>query len=216
VILTPGDCPGITPELVAALIDRAAREPETMIVPVWNERRGHPIVLPWKLAAEISRLPAGVGVNALTSDPSRQVAELAVPGPDVCADLDTPGDLRDWLERKSRQSNSNDEPATRPLHPVNQRSERPGEFTPRITLEVRLYAMAKERVGQTTVAVELPLGACVADLRQEIAQRLPVLAPLLPRTMIAVDEEYAEDDQILEKGARVAVIPPVSGGGTEL
>jgi molybdopterin converting factor small subunit len=216
VILTPGDCPGITPELVAALIDRAAREPETMIVPVWNERRGHPIVLPWKLATEISRLPAGAGVNALTSDPSRRLAELAVPGPDVCADLDTPGDLRNWLERKSRGADSNGEPAASPLSPLGERTDRPGDFTSRITLQVRLYAMAKERAGRTTVAVELPLGACVADLRKEIAQRLPVLAQLLPRTMIAVDEEYAADDQILAKGARVAVIPPVSGGGTEL
>jgi ThiS family len=38
---------------------------------------------------------------------------------------------------------------------------------------------------------------------------------LLSKTMIAVDEEYAADDQVLAAGSRVAVIPPVSGGSSE-
>lgn len=215
VVLTPGDCPGVTPELVAALLDLAGREPENMIVPVAQERRGHPIVLPWSLAAEIPSLPAGTGVNALASAASRRLTELAVSSADVCADLNTPDDLNRWLKRESPSSVSSALPVASPGAAKGEPEYGSADSTRGITLEVRLFAVAKERVGRTTVVIELPLGACVADLRAEIGRRLPALAPLLPRTMIAVNEEYAADDQILESCARVAVIPPVSGGSTD-
>jgi molybdenum cofactor cytidylyltransferase len=212
VILTPGDCPGITPQLVAALIDQAAREPERMIIPVAKGRRGHPIVLPWELAAEIPRLPAGTGVNALVSEHARRLTELTVSSPDVCADLDTPEDLRCWLDRESPGPVSNGEPADSRSLPAGRPEDEAAVSPRRIKLEVQLFAMAKERAGRSTVDIDLPLGARVADLRAAIGHCLPALAPLLSKTMIAVDEEYAADDQVLAPGSRVAVIPPVSGG----
>ena len=42
--------------------------------------------------------------------------------------------------------------------------------------------------------------------------RIPGLAAIAPRVMIAVDSEYADDDRELTPGASLAVIPPVSGG----
>jgi CTP:molybdopterin cytidylyltransferase MocA len=47
----------------------------------------------------------------------------------------------------------------------------------------------------------------------DCAARLPALGPLVPNVLIAVNEEYAEDGDIIPAGARIAVIPPVSGGG---
>jgi molybdenum cofactor cytidylyltransferase len=212
VIITPADCPGITPQLVALLLDQAAREPEGLIIPAAEGRRGHPIVLPWELAAEIPRLPAGTGVNALMSAHSSRITELPVSSPDLGVDLDTPDDLRSWLDRKSPGSLSPDEGAISRSAATGNRAEQAMPSPRRIRLEVRLFAMARERAGGTTVEIELPLGARVADLRVAIGHRLPALTPLLPKTMIAVDEEYAADDQVLVAGSRVAVIPPVSGG----
>ncbi len=212
VILTPGDCPGISPELVAALVGRAAREPEKIIIPVSQGQRGHPIVLPWDLAAEIPRLPAGAGVNALVSEHGFRLTELTVSNADVCADIDTPEDLRRWLDRESQGPGSSSEPAGSRSAPIKPSAEETAGSLHTIKLEVRLFALAKERAGCTTVEIELPRGACVADLRAALGHRLPALAPLLPRTMIAVDEEYAADDWVLAPGSRVAVIPPVSGG----
>jgi molybdopterin converting factor subunit 1 len=213
VILTPGDCPGITPELVAALLASAARDPDRMIVPVAREKRGHPVVLPRELAVEIPKLPAGTGVNALRSIFTRRVTELALANIDACTDLDTPDDLRAWLAREAPTVESNGEPTTK-LSPNRGEPETPdGGSARQITIDVRLFAIAKDKVGQSTVTVELLDGSSVADLRAEIRRRHPELAPLVPRSMIAVDEEYASDDQILANGSRVALIPPVSGGG---
>jgi molybdopterin converting factor subunit 1 len=216
-ILTPGDCPGITPQLVEALLDLAARKPECMIVPVFNEQRGHPVVLPWDLAAEIPKLPAGAGVNALTCEHHGRVVELAVSSADIHADLDTPDDLRRWIAREDLRLESNGGPATNPLmlSTIGDGKDGPKDRAFRITLEVRLFAIARERAGRPTLALELPCGSCVAELRAEIAQRLPALASLLPRSLIAVNEEYAGEDHVLADGARVAVVPPVSGGGPD-
>ncbi len=79
-------------------------------------------------------------------------------------------------------------------------------------LEVRLFALARQRAGGPTLTVDLPEPACVADLRAALASACPDLAPMLPNLMIAVDAEYAADDRPIRPGAEVAAIPPVSGG----
>ncbi len=52
----------------------------------------------------------------------------------------------------------------------------------------------------------------VGALRRALADAHPPLAPVLARSRIAVDQEFAADDAPLRDGAEVAVVPPVSGG----
>ena len=54
--------------------------------------------------------------------------------------------------------------------------------------------------------------ATVADLRKQLAGRHPELVPLMGQMLIAVDTQYAPDDQVLSPTSEVACIPPVSGG----
>ncbi len=77
---------------------------------------------------------------------------------------------------------------------------------------VRLFARARDLVGAPTVTVELPVGAKVGDLRRRLAQERPALAALLPRCALAVNDEFADDNDVLPAGASVAILPPVSGG----
>lgn len=79
-------------------------------------------------------------------------------------------------------------------------------------VHVQLFAGARDRVGQGTVSLEMPDDATVQLLRRRLAEALPQLADLLPRTMIAVDQDYAADGVPLHPNSEVAVIPPVSGG----
>ena len=66
-LLAPGDSPGISAELVARIVARARAEPDAIVIPQSQGRRGHPIALPWSLAAEIRSLPGDVGINALVA-----------------------------------------------------------------------------------------------------------------------------------------------------
>jgi len=205
VLLSPADVPGITPDLVARLLEYAARWPQSIIVPCCEGRRGHPVVLPWEIAALVPTLPAGVGVNALADRLPDRLVELAVPKPDLVADLDTPDDLRHWNQRRASGNLSTEE------------SRSPSEAGPArspetMRVQVRLFALAKERAGRSEIDLELAPASRVADLRAALRERLPALGPLLPTVLIAVNEEYAGDDALIVPGSRVAVIPPVSGG----
>jgi len=77
---------------------------------------------------------------------------------------------------------------------------------------VLLFALAREAVGQGQVQVRLEGGRTVRTLRQALAAAYPDLRPLLSRTMVAVNQAYADDDTPVQPGDEIAVIPPVSGG----
>ncbi len=72
---------------------------------------------------------------------------------------------------------------------------------------VRLFAMLRERAGAGSVTLELPEGARVRDALDSLAD----LAKDLPLVM-AVNREYASEEQVLDPGDELALIPPVSGG----
>jgi MoaE-MoaD fusion protein len=77
-----------------------------------------------------------------------------------------------------------------------------------VEVKVRLFAMLRERAGAREVLLDLPEGACVRDALDELS----ALADGLPLVM-AVNREYAGEDEPLNPGDELALIPPVSGGG---
>jgi molybdopterin converting factor subunit 1 len=79
-------------------------------------------------------------------------------------------------------------------------------------LEVRFFALYRERAGRSTGAVGLPEGATVADLTAEVRRLYPRLAPPEVNIVVAVNAEYATPDTVLRPGDEICLIPPVSGG----
>ena len=70
--------------------------------------------------------------------------------------------------------------------------------------------MLRERAGSGSVTLTLPEGARVRDALDSLAD----LAEGIPLVM-AVNREYATEEQVLDPGDELALIPPVSGGSTE-
>jgi molybdopterin synthase catalytic subunit len=83
-----------------------------------------------------------------------------------------------------------------------------------IDVEVRLFAMLRERAGAGTRELRLPCGATVADALDRLAEQDAPLGELLARMPVAtaVNREYAAAARVLEAGDELAMIPPVSGG----
>ena len=77
---------------------------------------------------------------------------------------------------------------------------------------VKLFAVARERIGRDSISVELPAGSTVANLRAELAQQFPQLAPLLAQVRFAVNSEFSRETTPLTADSEIAIIPPVSGG----
>jgi molybdopterin converting factor subunit 1 len=80
------------------------------------------------------------------------------------------------------------------------------------TIRVRLFARARDLAGAESVDVEAPPQVRVGELRRRLAELYPALAPLLERSALAVDNEFADDTQLVSPTAEVALLPPVSGG----
>ena len=79
-------------------------------------------------------------------------------------------------------------------------------------VQVKLFAAAKQIVGQEAVEVELPAGATVGVLRAALARQFPPLAALVGRAMVSINLDYATDNTLVPPAAEIACIPPVSGG----
>jgi molybdopterin converting factor subunit 1 len=81
-----------------------------------------------------------------------------------------------------------------------------------VTVNVKLFAIVKERAGVGELSLELGEGATVAAAGRAIVERFAVLKDIEPRVAYAVNREYANRETVLCDGDELALIPPVSGG----
>ena len=77
---------------------------------------------------------------------------------------------------------------------------------------VLYFAAARERAGRDRESLDLPEGATAGQAKARLLELHPSLAPIAPHLRLAVDKAFAGDAVVLEEGAEVALIPPVSGG----
>lgn len=102
-LLLPADHPTCRPEVVAALLTAAAQHPaRSIVVPVHEGKRGHPVWLRWRHAAAIRALAEGEGLNRFIRERQAETLELAWPDAEVLRDLDTPEDYRRLLDESPR------------------------------------------------------------------------------------------------------------------
>jgi len=79
-------------------------------------------------------------------------------------------------------------------------------------VKVLLFATLKDRAGIKEVNLELAQGAQVGELKRLLGERFPNLLTSLPSALVAVNREFAFDEDPIPAGAEIALFPPVSGG----
>lgn len=79
-------------------------------------------------------------------------------------------------------------------------------------INVRLFALYRERAGTDHIALDLASGATLHQAVAKIRRMHPQLAPPTVDIVVAVNAEYSGGDSILQEGDEIALIPPVSGG----
>ena len=78
-------------------------------------------------------------------------------------------------------------------------------------LNLLLFGITKDIVGQSRLTHEVPEAATVPQLVESLKQRYPKFEHL-DSMMVAVNNEYGQPDQLLHEDDEIALIPPVSGG----
>ena len=79
-------------------------------------------------------------------------------------------------------------------------------------IKVMLFAAAKEVAGTGQLEIEVPAEARMSDLKIAIVRTVPELEALVAKSAFSIDQQYANDDDLVSQGSEFALIPPVSGG----
>ena len=87
-----GDQPGIPPSVTNAVIDAYNDSLHGIVIPVYNYRRGHPLLVDFKYRNEIGKLDLEQGLRALMHHFPQDVLEVDVDEPGILMDIDTPED----------------------------------------------------------------------------------------------------------------------------
>lgn len=79
-------------------------------------------------------------------------------------------------------------------------------------IDVKLFAVVKEKAGVAEVVLVLPEDATVNHALQLLRDGHPNVVTILSRCAVAVNRAYVPRQTELHDGDELAIIPPVSGG----
>ena len=79
-------------------------------------------------------------------------------------------------------------------------------------MRIELYGVLREAAGASELDLQVSPPVEVASVLNELAERVPGLAPHLPRAACAVGDALVPRDHTLDGSQAVAILPPVSGG----
>ncbi len=76
---------------------------------------------------------------------------------------------------------------------------------------IKAFGIAREIIGQRELTLDMLPSATIKDVKIHLGQQFPRLQALTS-LFIAINLEYAADDQVIQENDEIALIPPVAGG----
>lgn len=89
ILIFPSDHPLVLPETIKVVIGEHLISSESIIIPTWNNRRGHPSLFPRSIIDEIF---SGITLRDITRKDPNRVKTVPVQDKGVVLDTDTPED----------------------------------------------------------------------------------------------------------------------------
>jgi len=93
-LVAPADLPNLDSGTVEMLLARMAETGARLAVPVFHDKRGHPLVIAASLIPDIETLDAEIGLKQLRDRYESELLEVEVEDPGAVQDVDTPEDYR--------------------------------------------------------------------------------------------------------------------------
>jgi len=78
-------------------------------------------------------------------------------------------------------------------------------------INILAFGIAKDIINSSTLGIEISEGTTVGQLKKQLTSQFPDFEKLRSLS-IAVNQEYQEDDFLLNEKDEIVIIPPVSGG----
>jgi len=81
---------------------------------------------------------------------------------------------------------------------------------------VLFFATLREKTGVHETTIEFPLGSHISDIKNILLIKFPALDSSMDTIIVALNHEFAFDEDVVPNKAEIAVFPPVSGGEINL
>lgn len=94
VLILLGDQPMVKTEVINKLIDSYSGTGQEIIVPTFNGKRGHPLLIDLKYRDEINYLDGKIGLKELLTNHPDEIFEVEVTSDEILKDIDTPDDYK--------------------------------------------------------------------------------------------------------------------------
>lgn len=79
-------------------------------------------------------------------------------------------------------------------------------------IKVKLFAILRERVGESEITITISNGITVNQLNREILKKYPQLKSFSNKFVTSVNRKVTAGDTIISSKDEIALLPPVSGG----
>ena len=80
-----------------------------------------------------------------------------------------------------------------------------------MTIKILTFGIARDIIGKSLFEMTFTEGGTVEQLKAQLLEKYPRFGNLAS-LMIAVNEEYGQEDTVLNEKDDIALIPPVAGG----
>lgn len=77
---------------------------------------------------------------------------------------------------------------------------------------VLFFATLREKTGVREITIEFPQGSHISDIKNIALEKFPALRQSMDTIIVALNHEFAFDEDAVPNGAEIAMFPPVSGG----
>jgi molybdopterin synthase catalytic subunit len=84
----------------------------------------------------------------------------------------------------------------------------------KVQVKLLFFASLKDIVGKRELDIDVPSGATVNDLWEQLETRYPALSRYRSIVLTSLNEEYVDRAAVVSDGDELAMFPPVSGGST--
>lgn len=101
-----GDQPTIPGWVIDRIIDAFHSSGKGIVVPVYNKRRGHPVLIDIKYRKDVAALDPAVGLRALVHEHTEDVEEAVVESSAILMDIDYPEDYRKAFHKQETREKS--------------------------------------------------------------------------------------------------------------
>jgi CTP:molybdopterin cytidylyltransferase MocA len=94
-LITLVDHPFVTAGTYELLCKTFLTKPDTIVIPVYGKRKGHPIVIPAAITDEVLNAPDESNLRKIISSHQSLITKLPVDDPGILKDVDTINDLKE-------------------------------------------------------------------------------------------------------------------------